>query len=266
MREQSGGLRWSLLSVNRRTGRTSRSGRDSAAHLATALLDRALRRTGPHPAGLHRPDHPVHPAAGPVAAPRSQVVSPSASVPLDAQIATARRHVDSDDGSGRRDASAVAGPLHPGRLPAAEEPAVGERTSPRSSSTPIPAITSDNATNSTGWWAGPTSCTSCSATTGRPSLPSLGHLIAPPPTRCLDQGRHRQPPIEMAAVWVLVLAATGIYLWWPRAIERESPGWPSGGPRAVGSGGEPARHHRHPGLGRADLLHRLGPDLVAVLG
>ena len=37
----------------------------------------------------------------------------------------------------------------------------------------------------------------------------------------------------MAAVWVLVLAATGIYLWWPRAIETGKPRlavrWAKGG-------------------------------------
>ncbi len=56
------------------------------------------------------------------------------------------------------------------------------------------------------------------------SLPSLGHLIAP--------GSHPEPSlnvgvgnliIEMTAVWVLVLAASGLYLWWPRAIERGKP-------------------------------------------
>lgn len=56
------------------------------------------------------------------------------------------------------------------------------------------------------------------------SLPSLGHLIAP--------GSYPEPSlkvgvgnliIEMTAVWVLVLAASGLYLWWPRATERGKP-------------------------------------------
>ena len=56
------------------------------------------------------------------------------------------------------------------------------------------------------------------------SLPSLGHLIAP--------DSHPEPSlrvgvgnliIEMTAVWVLVLAASGLYLWWPRGLERGKP-------------------------------------------
>ena len=56
------------------------------------------------------------------------------------------------------------------------------------------------------------------------SLPSLGHLLAP--------DSHPEPSlrvgignllIEMIAVWVLVLAASGLYLWWPRALERGKP-------------------------------------------
>lgn len=56
------------------------------------------------------------------------------------------------------------------------------------------------------------------------SLPSVGHLI--------DPASHPEPSlrvgvgnllIEMTAVWVLVLAASGLYLWWPRAIEKGKP-------------------------------------------
>ncbi len=56
------------------------------------------------------------------------------------------------------------------------------------------------------------------------SLPSLGHLIAPDsyPEPSVRVGVGNLI-IEMTAVWVLVLAASGIYLWWPRASERGKP-------------------------------------------
>lgn len=56
------------------------------------------------------------------------------------------------------------------------------------------------------------------------SLPSLGNLIAPSayPEASIKVGIGNLI-IEVAAVWVLVLAASGIYLWWPRAIERGKP-------------------------------------------
>lgn len=56
------------------------------------------------------------------------------------------------------------------------------------------------------------------------SLPSLGHLIAPEahPEPSLKVGVGNLI-IEMTAVWVLVLAASGLYLWWPRAMERGKP-------------------------------------------
>jgi uncharacterized iron-regulated membrane protein len=56
------------------------------------------------------------------------------------------------------------------------------------------------------------------------ALPSLGHLIAPSayPEASIRVGIGNLL-IEMTAVWVLVLAASGIYLWWPRATERGKP-------------------------------------------
>ena len=52
------------------------------------------------------------------------------------------------------------------------------------------------------------------------SLPAFGHFIAPSayPDATMKVGVGNLI-IEMIAVWVLVLAASGIYLWWPRAIE-----------------------------------------------
>jgi uncharacterized iron-regulated membrane protein len=56
------------------------------------------------------------------------------------------------------------------------------------------------------------------------SLPSLGHLIAPAnyPDAWMKVGVGNLL-IELMAVWILVLLASGIYLWWPRAIEGGKP-------------------------------------------
>jgi hypothetical protein len=97
------------------------------------------------------------------------------------------------------------------------------------------------------------------------SLPSVGHLIAPSayPDATVKVGIGGLL-IEVTAVWILVLAATGIYLWWPRATERGKPRlairWRKGGRvrwRDL---------HWHPALGGIDRLHRVRTDVVAVLG
>jgi len=56
------------------------------------------------------------------------------------------------------------------------------------------------------------------------SLPSLGHIIAPAayPDAKLKVGVGNLI-IEIMAGWILVLLASGIYLWWPRAIEGAKP-------------------------------------------
>ena len=55
-------------------------------------------------------------------------------------------------------------------------------------------------------------------------LPSLGHLIAPSsyPEATIPVGIANLW-MEVTAVWRLVLLASGIYLWWPRAIESAKP-------------------------------------------
>ncbi|BBZ21138.1 PepSY-associated TM helix domain-containing protein [Mycolicibacterium gadium] len=55
-------------------------------------------------------------------------------------------------------------------------------------------------------------------------LPSLGHLIAPSayPDATIPVGVGNLW-MELTAVWILVLLASGIYLWWPRAIEATKP-------------------------------------------
>jgi uncharacterized iron-regulated membrane protein len=55
------------------------------------------------------------------------------------------------------------------------------------------------------------------------------------------QGDRWRWPLELAASWMLVMFATGIYLWWPRAEQRRSAGWRAYWPRA-GRGRTAWRH------------------------
>ena len=56
------------------------------------------------------------------------------------------------------------------------------------------------------------------------NLPSVGHLINPSaypePTISVGIGNLW---MELTATWILVLLASGVYLWWPRAIEAAKP-------------------------------------------
>ena len=165
-----------------------------------------------------------------------KVVAPTASsVSLDAQIATAREQAGSD-----MVLDAVTPAQSPGRstqvdfLPAGE-PVAGERNVTQVFIDPYTGgyLGRRHELDGLVGWAnqlhrlfgnsGPTV-----------SLPSLGHLIArssyPEPSIKVGIGNLL---IEMTAVWVLVLAASGIYLWWPRAIEKGKPRlairWAKGG-------------------------------------
>jgi len=66
------------------------------------------------------------------------------------------------------------------------------------------------------------------------ALPSLGHLINPSayPESTIPVGIGNLW-MELTATWILVLLGSGIYLWWPRAIEAAKPllkvRWRSGG-------------------------------------
>lgn len=55
-------------------------------------------------------------------------------------------------------------------------------------------------------------------------LPSVGHLINPSayPDATIPVGIGNLW-VELSAVWILVLMASGLYLWWPRAIESAKP-------------------------------------------
>ncbi|WP_264069598.1 PepSY-associated TM helix domain-containing protein [Mycolicibacterium komossense] len=65
-------------------------------------------------------------------------------------------------------------------------------------------------------------------------LPSLGHLIAPSayPAATIPVGVGNLW-MELTAGWILVLLASGVFLWWPRAIQSTKPllriRWRSGG-------------------------------------
>lgn len=155
-----------------------------------------------------------------------KVVSPAASaVSLDDQIATARQHAGP-----AMVLDAVTPPESANRatqvdfLPA-EQPGVGERNVTQVFIDPYTGsyLGQRNELDGLVGWAnqlhrlfgndGPTL-----------ALPSLGHLIAPAayPEASIRVGVGNLL-IEMTAVWVLVLAASGIYLWWPRTSERSKP-------------------------------------------
>ena len=163
------------------------------------------------------------------------VAQSDSQVSLDAQVDTARQHVAPD-----MVLDAVTPPDAPGRstqvdfLPA-ETPEVGERNVTQVFVDPYTGRYLGQRKDLSGLvgWAnqlhrlfgndGPTV-----------SLPALGHLIAPSahPDASITVGIGNLL-IEMTAVWVLVLAASGIYLWWPRAIEGGKPRlgirWSKGG-------------------------------------
>jgi uncharacterized iron-regulated membrane protein len=49
------------------------------------------------------------------------------------------------------------------------------------------------------------------------------------------QGDRLRWPLELAASWMLVMFATGLYMWWPRAEQRRAAGWRAYWPR-IGRG------------------------------
>ncbi|MGE2733708.1 PepSY-associated TM helix domain-containing protein [Mycolicibacterium vaccae] len=162
---------------------------------------------------LHRDLHVVQPA--------------SATVSLDAQIAIARQQVGAD-----RTLDAVTPPAGPGRStrvdflapdaaarPAAEgnltqvfvDPYTGRYLGQRSDQSGL-----------VGWANQVHRMFGNDAP--RLQLPSLGHLINPTayPDATIPVGIGNLW-MELTAIWILVLLASGIYLWWPRAIEAAKP-------------------------------------------
>lgn len=154
-----------------------------------------------------------------------KVVTPSeSSVTLDAQIATARQHTPG------MVLDAVTPPEFPGRstqvdfLPS-EESGLGERDVTQVFVDPHTGryLGQRHELDGLVGWANQLHRLFGNDGPAVP-LPSLGHLIAPTayPEASIRVGIGNLL-IEMAAVWVLVLAATGIYLWWPRDSERGKP-------------------------------------------
>ncbi|WP_082690507.1 PepSY domain-containing protein [Mycobacterium sp. M26] len=159
----------------------------------------------------------------------------SAQVSLDDQIATARQHVGAD-----MQFDAVTPPSAPDRstqvdfVPTAG-PEVGERNVTQVFVDPYTGryLGQRHELDGLIGWAnqlhrlfgndGPTL-----------ALPSLGHLIAPSdyPDATITVGVGNLI-MEITAVWILVLLASGIYLWWPRTIENGKPRlrirWAKGG-------------------------------------
>ncbi|MGV0850478.1 PepSY-associated TM helix domain-containing protein [Mycolicibacterium phlei] len=148
-------------------------------------------------------------------------------VPLDEQVATAREHVGAD-----HILDAVIPPPEPGRstrvdfvapdaagYPAAEgdvtqvfvDPYTGRYLGQRSELSGL--IGWANQVHRLFGNDGP-----------QVRLPSLGHLIDPSayPEATIPVGIGNLW-MEITAVWILVLLATGVYLWWPRAAEAAKP-------------------------------------------
>lgn len=69
-------------------------------------------------------------------------------------------------------------------------------------------------------------------------LPSIPHLIAPSdnPERFADV-EVGDLVIEVAMGWALVLAGSGLYLWWPRKSQKGKPLLAPGSGRRAGSSG-----------------------------
>lgn len=154
-----------------------------------------------------------------------QIGSGTKAVSLDAQIDTARRQVPADI-----TLDAVTPPAAPNRstqidFMAPESPDVGERNVTQVFVDPFTGAYLGQRRELDGLvgWAnqlhrffgndGPTV-----------SVPALGHFIAPSsyPDASMRVGVGNLI-VEMTAVWILVLLASGIFLWWPRAAERGKP-------------------------------------------
>jgi uncharacterized iron-regulated membrane protein len=148
-------------------------------------------------------------------------------IPLDAQIATAKQHVgegysfdavtppDAADHSTRVDFLAPDAPAYPaGETDMTQvfiDPYTGQYLGQRSQLSGLVGF-ANNVHRMFGN-DGP-----------QIQLPSLGHLIDPTayPDATIPVGLGNLW-MELTAVWILVLLASGIYLWWPRAIESTKP-------------------------------------------
>ncbi|WP_179468272.1 PepSY-associated TM helix domain-containing protein [Mycolicibacterium vinylchloridicum] len=148
-------------------------------------------------------------------------------VPLDAQVATAKQHVsatdtleavtppDSPTGSTRMDFSAADAQGYPQAeanvIQVFVDPYTGAYLGQR-----------DQLSGLVGW------ANQLHRMFGNDGphvqLPSLGHLINPSayPESTIPVGIGNLW-MELTATWILVLLGTGIYLWWPRAIEAAKP-------------------------------------------
>ncbi|WP_319437412.1 PepSY domain-containing protein [Mycobacterium sp. RTGN5] len=166
------------------------------------------------------------------------VVEPgSQTVPLDAQVITAKQHVtttdtleavtppDSPDSSTRLDFLSATAPGYPQAeanvIQVFVDPYTGAYLGQR-----------DQLSGLVGW------ANQLHRMFGNDGphvpLPSLGHLINPSayPESTIPVGIGNLW-MELTAIWILVLLGSGVYLWWPRAIEAAKPlltvRWRSGG-------------------------------------
>lgn len=148
-------------------------------------------------------------------------------VPLDAQVATAEQHVGAD-----YSVDAVTPPSESGRstrvdflAPDAPEYPAGEGDLTQVFVDPYTGEYLGQRTQLSGLVGWANQLHRMFGNDGpQVQLPSLGHMIAPSayPDATIPVGIGNLW-MELTAVWILVLLASGIYLWWPRALEAAKP-------------------------------------------
>ncbi|SBS79432.1 PepSY-associated TM helix domain protein [uncultured Mycobacterium sp.] len=158
-------------------------------------------------------------------------------VPLDAQVATAKQHVSATD-----TLEAVTPPDSPGSSTRVDFVSATAQGYPQAEANVIGVFVDpytgaylgqrDQLSGLVGW------ANQLHRMFGNDGphvqLPSLGHLINPSayPESTIPVGIGNLW-MELTATWILVLLASGVYLWWPRAIEAAKPllkvRWRSGG-------------------------------------
>lgn len=146
-------------------------------------------------------------------------------VPLDGQVAVAQQHVGAD-----HVLDAVTPPDGPGRstridFVAPNAPEVGESDLTQVFVDPYTGQYLGQRTALSGLVGWANKLHNMFGNDGpKLQLPSLGHLINPSayPEATIPVGVGNLW-MELTAVWILVLLASGIYLWWPRAIESAKP-------------------------------------------
>ena len=158
-------------------------------------------------------------------------------VPLDAQVATAKQHVSATD-----TLEAVTPPDNPGSSTRVDFLAATAQGYPQAEANVIQVFVDPY----TGAYLGQRDQLSGLVGWANQLHRMFGndgpHVALPSPAHLIDPSAYPESTIpvgignlwmELTATWILVLLASGVYLWWPRAIEAAKPllkvRWRSGG-------------------------------------